>query len=437
MKILIKHGRVLDPDTRKDGIYDVLTEDGVIRKVAPEIEEPADQVLEAEGCWVMPGLIDLHVHLRDPGLTHKETVETGAAAAVHGGITTIVAMPNTKPVVDDEHKVSYVHNKAKSCTLVHVLQAGAVTKGQKGEELADIEKMAAAGAPAISEDGKSVMNSGLYRKAMKIAAQCGIPVLAHCEDINLVEGGVVNADPAMEKLGLKGISNAVEDVITARDIMLAKETGARLHLCHCSTADSVRMVAEAKKEGLPVTAEVCPHHFTLSTEDISGPDTNYKMNPPLRTRADVEALRQGLKDNIMDVISTDHAPHSAQEKAQSMEKAPFGIVGLETSVALTITELVEPGILTPMQMAEKMSYNPAKVLGIDKGSLAEGKPADITIIDPDAEYVIDTRTFFSKGKNTPFNGKKVKGLVRATICDGKIAYLESSREAYRPKTQEN
>ncbi len=437
MKILIKHGRVLDPDTRKDGIYDVLTEDGVIRKVAPEIEEPADQVLEAEGCWVMPGLIDLHVHLRDPGLTHKETVETGAAAAAHGGITTIVAMPNTKPVVDDEHKVSYVHNKAKSCTLVHVLQAGAVTKGQKGEELADVEKMAAAGAPAISEDGKSVMNSGLYRKAMKIAAQCGIPVLAHCEDINLVEGGVVNADPAMEKLGLKGISNAVEDVITARDIMLAKETGARLHLCHCSTADSVRMVAEAKKEGLPVTAEVCPHHFTLSTEDISGPDTNYKMNPPLRTRADVEALRQGLKDNIMDVISTDHAPHSAQEKAQSMEKAPFGIVGLETSVALTITELVEPGILTPMQMAEKMSYNPAKVLGIDKGSLAEGKPADITIIDPDAEYVIDTRTFFSKGKNTPFNGKKVKGLVRATICDGKIAYLESSREAYRPKTQEN
>ena len=437
MKILIKHGRVLDPDTRKDGIYDVLTEDGVIRKVAPEIEEPADQVLEAEGCWVMPGLIDLHVHLRDPGLTHKETVETGAAAAAHGGITTIVAMPNTKPVVDDEHKVSYVHNKAKSCTLVHVLQAGAVTKGQKGEELADIEKMAAAGAPAISEDGKSVMNSGLYRKAMKIAAQCGIPVLAHCEDINLVEGGVVNADPAMEKLGLKGISNAVEDVITARDIMLAKETGARLHLCHCSTADSVRMVAEAKKEGLPVTAEVCPHHFTLSTEDISGPDTNYKMSPPLRTRADVEALRQGLKDNIMDVISTDHAPHSAQEKAQSMEKAPFGIVGLETSVALTITELVEPGILTPMKMAEKMSYNPAKVLGIDKGSLAEGKPADITIIDPDAEYVIDTRTFFSKGKNTPFNGKKVKGLVRATICDGKIAYLESSREAYRPKTQEN
>lgn len=437
MKILIKHGRVLDPDTRKDGIYDVLTEDGVIRKVAPEIEEPADQVLEAEGCWVMPGLIDLHVHLRDPGLTHKETVETGAAAAAHGGITTIVAMPNTKPVVDDEHKVSYVHNKAKSCTLVHVLQAGAVTKGQKGEELADVEKMAAAGAPAISEDGKSVMNSGLYRKAMKIAAQCGIPVLAHCEDINLVEGGVVNADPDMEKLGLKGISNAVEDVITARDIMLAKETGARLHLCHCSTADSVRMVAEAKKEGLPVTAEVCPHHFTLSTEDISGPDTNYKMNPPLRTRADVEALRQGLKDNIMDVISTDHAPHSAQEKAQSMEKAPFGIVGLETSVALTITELVEPGILTPMQMAEKMSYNPAKVLGIDKGSLAEGKPADITIIDPDAEYVIDTRTFFSKGKNTPFNGKKVKGLVRATICDGKIAYLESSREAYRPKTQEN
>lgn len=426
MSILIKNGHVLDPDTGKDGIYDVLVEEGIIEKVAPKIEAEADQVIDASGCYVMPGLIDLHVHLRDPGLTYKETVETGAAAAAHGGFTTIVAMPNTKPVIDDEHKVAFVHNKARGCTLVHVLQAGAVTRGQKGEELADIENMAKAGAPAISEDGKSVMNSGLYRKAMKIAKKCGIPVLAHCEDIHMVEGGVVNADETMEKLGLKGISNAVEDVITARDILLAKETGVKLHLCHCSTADSVRMVEEAKKEGLPVTAEVCPHHFTLSTEDIPGPDPNYKMNPPLRTRRDVEALRRGLKENIMDVISTDHAPHSAEEKRRPIEEAPFGIVGLETSVALTITELVEPGILTPMQMAEKMSYNPARVLGIDRGSLAEGKAADITVIDPDAEYVIDPAMFRSLGKNTPFSGKTVRGLVKATICDGQIAYLEET-----------
>ncbi|MDO5423880.1 MAG: dihydroorotase [Eubacteriales bacterium] len=436
MSIRIKNGHVIDPDTRKDGIYDILVEDGLIKTVAPSIETEADQTIDASGCYVMPGLIDLHVHLRDPGLTYKETVETGAAAAAHGGFTTIVAMPNTKPVIDDEHKVAFVHNKARGCTPIHVLQAGAVTRGQKGEELADIENMAKAGAPAISEDGKSVMNSALYRKAMRIAKECGIPVLAHCEDINLVEGGVVNADENMKKLGLKGISNAVEDVIVARDILLAKETGVKLHLCHCSTADSVKMVEEAKKEGIAVTAEVCPHHFTLSTDDIPGPDPNYKMNPPLRSRQDVEALRQGLKADIMDVISTDHAPHSAEEKSRPITEAPFGIVGLETSVALTITELVEPGILTPMQMAEKMSYNPAKVLGIDKGSLAEGKAADITIIDPEAEYVIDTSAFRSLGKNTPFHGKKVRGLVKATISDGQIAYLESADRrpyAVRPK----
>lgn len=426
MSILIKNGRVLDPDTGKDGIYDVLIEDGLIQKVEPKLDERADTEIDAEGCFVMPGLIDLHVHLRDPGLTYKETVESGASAAARGGFTTIVAMPNTKPVIDDGHKVSYVHNKAKGCTRVHVLQAGAVTKGQEGKELADIEGMVLAGAPAISEDGKSVMDSGLYRKAMKLAAKCHIPVLAHCEDINLVEKGVANADEHMKKLGLKGISNAVEDVIIARDIMLAKETGARLHLCHCSTAGSVKMVAAAKKAGLPVTGEVCPHHFTLCTEDISEADPNYKMNPPLRTRADVEALRKGLSEGIMDVISTDHAPHSAEEKRKPFQDAPFGIVGLETSAALTYTELVETGLLTPLQMAEKMSSNPARVLGIDKGSLAEGKAADVTVFDPLAEYVIDPATFRSMGKNTPFGGRTVRGLVKATICDGEIAYLESA-----------
>ena len=280
------------------------------------------------------------------------------------------------------------------------------------------------GIPAISEDGKSVMNAQLYKEAMEIAAACGIPVLAHCEDINMVNGGCMNADEKARELGLPGITNSVENVIIARDILLARDTGAKLHLCHCSTGESVKMVEMAKEDGIHVTAEVCPHHFTLSTDDIKENDANYKMNPPLRTKEDVEALKEGLKNNIMDVISTDHAPHSKEEKSQSMKKAPFGIVGLETSVALTISELVEPGILTPMQMAEKMSYNPAQVIGSERGSLAVGKPADVVIIDPKAEYIIDARKFDSKGKNTPFHGRKVTGKVKMTICDGQIVYQD-------------
>ena len=422
MSILIKNGRVIDPDTKRDGKFDVLIDDGKIKKVDEKIEEKAEEVIDAKGCYVMPGLIDMHVHLRDPGLTYKESVETGAKAAAQGGITTVVAMPNTKPVTDDRDRVAYVMHKAEMLAPIHVLQTGTVTKGMAGKEVTDIAEMVQAGAPAITEDGKTVMDSGVYREAMKEAKKVGIPVLAHCEDINLVQGGVVNADANMEALGLKGISNAVEDIIVARDIMLAAETGVHLHLCHCSTKGSVEMVRQAKAAGVSVSAEVCPHHFTLSTDDIKKPDANFKMNPPLRTKEDVEALREGLKADIMEVISTDHAPHSAEEKRKPMETAPFGIVGLETSVALTITELVDTGILTPMQMAEKMSYNPAKILGIDRGSLAEGKPADVTIIDPEAEYVIDASKFASKGKNTPFDGRKVKGRVMATICDGKTVY---------------
>lgn len=428
MSLLIKGGRVIDPDTGRDGIFDIYVKDGKIQKVEKTCKEQADEIIDASGYYVMPGLIDMHVHLRDPGLTYKEDVETGAAAAARGGITTIVAMPNTKPVTDDADRVGYVMRKAEMLCPVHVLQTGCVTKGMEGKEVTDIDTMVAAGAPAITEDGKSVMDSGVYREAMREAARLGIPVLAHCEDINLVQGGVVNADPAMEALGLKGISNAVEDIIVARDILLAKETGVHLHLCHCSTKGSVEMVKLAREAGVSISAEVCPHHFTLSTEDIREKDPNYKMNPPLRTKEDVEALKQGLADGIMDVISTDHAPHSREEKLRTMERAPFGIVGLETSVSLTITELVDTGILTPMQMAERMSYNPAKILGIDKGSLAEGRTADITIIDPVAEYVIDAKKFASKGRNTPFDGRKVKGRVTYTICDGKIVYRYKDEE---------
>ena len=380
-------------------------------------------MIDAEGFYVLPGLIDLHVHLRDPGLEYKETLETGGKAAVKGGVTTICAMPNTKPVTDSKEKVAKVHERAKTESPAHIIQIGAVTKGQAGEELADIKGMAKAGCHAISEDGKSVMNASLYRKGMKIAKEAGISVFAHCEDITMVEGGVMNADENALRLGLKGITNSVEDVIVARDILLAKETGVRLHLCHCSTEDSVKMVKLAKEEGLPVTGEVCPHHFILSADDIKEDDGNYKMNPPLRGKADVEALRLGLKEGIMDVISTDHAPHSAEEKNKSMKEAAFGIVGLETSAALTYTSLVKSGMLSMMDMAEKMSYNPAKILGLtEKGSVSEGKIADITIFDPDKTYKIDKNTFVSKGKNTPFDGYEVSGEVVCTLADGKVVY---------------
>lgn len=422
MTLFIKNGHVLDPATGTDEEIDILIEDGIISKRGKKLKCEADRIVDAKGCYVMPGFIDLHVHLRDPGLEEKETVETGVKAAARGGYTTILAMPNTKPVVDNADVVDYVQNKGKNLGMTHVLQVGAVTKGQKGDELSNIRGMAEAGSPAISEDGKSVMNAKLYREAMKIAAECKMPVLAHCEDINLVNGGVVNADEITKKQGLKGITNSVEDVIIARDIILAKETGARLHLCHCSTKDSVKMVKQAKEEGILVTAEVCPHHFTLTTEDLVAEDANYKMNPPLRTKEDVEALRQGLKENIMDVIATDHAPHTRLEKKQPIEKAPFGIVGLETAAALTYTELVKKDYLTPMQMAEKMSYNPAQVIGSDRGSLEKGKPADIVIFDPEKTYQIDASKFASKGKNTPFDGRTVTGEVKMTICDGKIIY---------------
>lgn len=422
MTILIKNGRVLDPATGTDGIADVLVEEGRIRAVEPGILAEADRILDADGCFVMPGFIDLHVHLRDPGYEYKETVETGSAAAAKGGFTTILAMPNTKPVVDNADVVRYVLHKAEDVGLANVLQIGAITRGQRGEELADIEDMVDAGIPALSEDGKSVMNAQLYREAMMLAKKYDIPIMAHCEDINLVHGGVMNQDDKADELGLPGITNAVEDVIVARDILLAKETGARLHLCHCSTKDSVRMVELAKQEGLSVTAEVCPHHFTMTSEDIREDDANYKMNPPLRTRADVEALIDGLKKGVMDVIATDHAPHSREEKQGSMRNAPFGIVGLETAAALTMTELVDKGYLTPLQMAEKMSYNPARIIGIDKGTLKPGKTADVVIFNPKEEYIIDAEQFRSKGKNTPFHGRKVKGRVMATILSGNIVY---------------
>ncbi len=424
MDIVIKGGRILDPSQQLDRVMDILLVDGKVSQIAESIDGDADRVVDASGLYVMPGLIDMHVHLREPGFEHKETIRTGSMAAAQGGFTTICPMPNTKPATDNPERVSFVVQKAAAEAPVHVLPVGAVTVGQQGEELTDVAGMAAAGAIAISEDGKSVMNAALYREAMKQAAEKDVLVMAHCEDKNLVGKGALNAGKIAEKNGVEGISNAVEDVITARDILLAKETGARLHLCHCSTKDSARMVKEAKEDGLAVTGEVCPHHFALTEEDIVPGDTNYKMNPPLRRQEDRQALKEGLRDGIFDVISTDHAPHHVDEKKKSMAEAPFGIVGSETAVALTITCLVEEGYLTPYQMAEKMSTNPARILKIDRGSLKVGKAADVTIIDPEAEYIIDAGTFVSKGKNTPFHGRKVKGKVKMTIVDGTIVYEE-------------
>lgn len=438
MKILIKGGRVINPATGMDEIADVLVEDEKVTKIAKEIEDNADRRIDAEGCFVMPGFIDLHVHFRDPGLEQKEDVFTGMKAAARGGYTSVLCMPNTKPVADNADVIEYVHNKSKSVKGIHVYQVGAVTKGQQGKELADIEGMVKAGSPAISEDGKSVMDSNIYREAMKIAAKLDIPVLAHCEDINLVNGGVMNLDTKSKELGMPGISNAVEDIIVARDILLSKETGAQLHLCHCSTKDSVEMIRKAKEEGLKVSGEVCPHHFTLTSEDITeyipvmkegilepkdtDVDTNYKMNPPLRTKEDVEALKEGLKSGIMEVISTDHAPHTFDDKNTSMKKAPFGIVGLETAACLTYSELVLGGYLTPMQMAERMSYNPAKIMKFEQGDIQPGKMADIVVFDPNKKYKIDKNKFLSKGKNTPFHGREVTGKVKYTFCQGELVY---------------
>lgn len=424
MSILIKNGYVLDPATNTEGVVDLLIEEGVITQVSNEIYLGADEVIDGTGLYVMPGFIDLHVHLREPGFEYKETIRTGTQSAARGGFTTICPMPNTNPSIDSKYMVEYLLLKAKEEAVVNIAPIGAVTKGQLGIELSDIKGMAEIGAVGISEDGKSVMNTLIYKKGMIEAKNNSLVVFAHCEDKELVQDGVLNEGPKALELGMPGISNSVEDVIVARDILLAKDTGVKLHLCHCSTKDSVTMVNMAKNQGLLVTAEVCPHHFTLSDEDIVGDDSNYKMNPPLRSKEDILALKEGLKNNIMDVIATDHAPHSEEEKKKSIRSAPFGIVGLETAFALTMTELVHTGYLTPMQMVEKLSKNPAAILNIEKGSLKPGYAADIVIADPNEEYVIDVKEFASKGKNTPFSGKTVKGRIKYTLVNGKVVYKD-------------
>ena len=429
MSTLIKNGHLVDVEADRDGLFDLLINDeGKIEKVGERgsldgfVRENTN-IIDATGKYVLPGFIDLHVHFREPGGEYKETVKTGSMAAARGGYTTVVTMPNTKPVMDTVEHLNLQLEAIKRDAVINVLPSGTVTMGQEGKVLSDMEGMKKAGIVAISEDGKSVMDPEILRKGLVEAARLGLPFLDHCEDAGLVHGGVMNAGKKAEELGMPGITNEVEDSIAKRDIEIAEEVGATIHLCHCSTRDTVKFVKAAKEKGLPVSAEVCPHHFTLTDENIIEDDANYKMNPPLRSRADVEALKEGLKSGIMGMISTDHAPHSKEEKEKSIKNAPFGIVGLETAFALTVTELLG-AYLDMKSLVERMSLTPAKLLKNGRGTLKEGSVADIVVADINEEYVIDSDKFLSKGKNTPFNGKKVRGKVLYTLCGGKVVFKE-------------
>ena len=429
MSTLIKNGHLVDVEADRDGMFDVyINDEGKVEKVGEKgsldgfVKENTN-IIEATGKYVLPGFIDLHVHFREPGGEYKETVKTGSMAAARGGYTTVVTMPNTKPVMDTVEHLNLQLEAIKRDAVINVLPSGTVTMGQEGKVLSDMEGMKKAGIVAISEDGKSVMDPEILRKGLVEAARLGLPFLDHCEDAGLVHGGVMNAGKKAEELGMPGITNEVEDSIAKRDIEIAEEVGATIHLCHCSTRDTVKFVKAAKEKGLPVSAEVCPHHFTLTDEDIIEDDANFKMNPPLRSRADVEALKEGLKSGIMGMISTDHAPHSKEEKEKSIKNAPFGIVGLETAFALTVTELLG-AYLDMKSLVERMSLTPAKLLKNGRGTLKEGSVADIVVADINEEYVIDSDKFLSKGKNTPFNGKKVRGKVLYTLCGGKVVFKE-------------
>jgi len=422
MKILIKNGRVIDPANGVDAIKDIYVDGGVII-AAPENFTP-EQTIDASGLWVVPGLVDVHVHLRDPGMTHKEDIQTGTMAAAFGGYTTICAMPNTNPTMDNVNIVQETYKKVNNYAIIDVLIVGAATLGLKGEALSDIKGMKDDGVCAISDDGYSIVDAQVAKEAFKACKDAGLTMLSHCEDLKLVNGGVINEGVASEKLGLPGISSDSEDVLVARDIILAGSTGASLHLCHISTKGSTQIVRAAKTLGVNVTAECCPHHFALSDSDITSDDGNYKMSPPLRSEADKNAIIVALKDNTIEIIATDHAPHYADEKAGGFKNAMNGITGLETALPLGITELVEKNILTPSELIEKMALNPAKLLGIKAGALTEGYPGDIAIIDADKPYEIDITKSKSKSKNSPFHGKSVKGRVVHLIKNGKILIQE-------------
>ncbi|MFH1860113.1 MAG: dihydroorotase [bacterium] len=424
MDLLIRNGLVIDPYNNQKKITDILINDGKIVDIGTGIGNnvQAARVIDASGKLVAPGLIDMHVHLREPGQEEKETIVTGTRAAAAGGFTTIACMPNTCPVIDNKSLVEFILLKSKQEGIVRVLPIGAISKGLKGEELAEIGQMVKAGAVAISDDGRSIGSTALMRRALEYIRPFNIPIIAHCEDTTLSTGGCMHEGYYSTILGLPGISSASETVMVARDIILAEAAGARLHIAHVSTRKSVELVRQAKERGVIVTCEVTPHHFTLTDEAVCGFDTNTKMNPPLRSKDDVEAIRQGLSDGTIDVIATDHAPHTRTEKEQEYGRAPFGIIGLETSLGLVLTELVGNGVITIFDALSKMTINPARILGLETSGIIPDAMADITIIDPEVEWVVDVNTFASKARNCPFHGLKLKGRAIMTIVNGRIVW---------------
>ena len=422
MKLLLKNGHVLDPASRKGGRFDVLIEDERIAKVQTRIEERVDKLVDLTGCYVMPGLIDMHANLREPGNPEKETYITAGRAAVKGGFTSICAMPNTTPACDSVFTVSDVIRQGANESLVNVLPVGTLTMAQKGRQLVDMEAMVGEGCVAFSSAGNTVTDSRIMRRVMENAAKVGTPILTFSQDKLLMGKGVMNAGERAKELHLIGITRSTEEVYMARDILLARDTGCQIHLGQISTKGGVTMLWLAKQQQLPVSGEVCPHHFTLTENDVTTDPPVGKVYPPLRTEEDRQAILDALHTDIIDVIASGHAPH--EEGEWTFEHAPFGFSCLETALPITYTELVRTGVLTPMQMVEKMSYNPAKILHINRGTLQEGSIADITIFDPRPEYEIDAETFASLGRNTPFQGRKVMGKVRATIVNGRVVFMK-------------
>lgn len=429
MSLLIKNAVIVNADKMHRTPQDIFIEKGVITRIAPSIKNDGVKTFDAKDKLVFPGLIDMHVHLREPGREDKETIETGSRAAAKGGFTSVLCMPNTDPVVDNAMIVEGIIKEAARVGLVNVFPVGAITRGQKGQELVDMFELKKAGCPALSDDGKSVADSQLMRLALQYAKMSGLLLIEHCQDPHLWGRGVMNEGNVSTLLGLKGDPGISETVIVARDIELAHYLKTRIHLAHMSLKRSMDLIRAAKREGIEVTAEACPQHFTLTEEAVQTFDTNMKVNPPLRTKEDVEAVKEAIKDGTIDCIATDHAPHTQEEKELDFDHAPFGMTGLETAVGLTITELVEPGVISWSQMAQRMSAAPARIAGFkNKGEIKEGMDADITIVAPDKAWEVRREDFVSKSKNSPFVGRKLKGCVEATVCGGKVVYRSKGLE---------
>ncbi len=422
MKLLIKNGMIVDPANKREEKADLLIEDGKISKIEKSISDKADEVIDASGRYVMPGFVDMHVHFREPGFEYKETIESGSRAAAKGGFTTVACMPNTEPAIDNQAMVEFINMKSKQVGLIDVKAVAAITKNRAGQELAPIGELFKAGAVAISDDGCTVMNAEIVRRAMQYCKMFNMALIEHCEDVNLAGDANANEGYYATLLGLKGIPASAEESIAARDIMIARDTGGRLHLAHLSTKGSVEILRWAKKQGINVTAEVTPHHFSLDDSNLSSYETNFKMNPPLRSKEDVEAMKQALKDGTIDVIATDHAPHAELDKDVEWNSAAYGIIGLETAFPLIISELVKTGVLTISQAVEKITINPAKVLNLSAGTLSAGAVADVVIADAEKEITVDESFFGSRSTNSPFIGKKMKGSIEVVIKSGKIIY---------------